>query len=171
MEKVACWIRGGDIKAFFWVNHSWKCSFSDWLMPVITHLGGAVWCIAFSLALLINGDPFWHNTGIHMALSLLISHAFVAICKKILPRRRPFQVLDNVSTGRRTLQDASFPSGHATASFCMATVLSFVLPAGEYMFYGLAFMVSLSRVYLGLHYPSDILFGGMIGTLTAWLLA
>lgn len=171
MERVAGWLRVGDIKTFFWVNRSWKCSLTDVVMPLVTHLGGAVGSILLTCSFLLNGDSYWRRTGVHLALSLIVSHLVVALCKKVVPRPRPYQVLDNVFTGRWLLHDASFPSGHATASFCMATVLSMVFPALHVLFYALASMVAFSRVYLGLHYPSDIAIGAVLGMTTAWLLA
>lgn len=167
MKRVSVWVRHRDITTFFWVNHSWRCAFSDWVMPIVTHLGGAVWCVIFSLALLLTHNAFWHQVGIHLAISLLISHALVAICKKIMPRQRPYQALENVATGRVLMKDASFPSGHSTAAFCKATLLSVALPDLFPLFYGLAAVVALSRVYLGQHYPSDIVIGACVGTLTA----
>ncbi|WP_026174279.1 phosphatase PAP2 family protein [Effusibacillus pohliae] len=170
MQRVAEWIRGGDVTTFFWMNHSLRFPLLDRVMPLITHLGGAVWCIGFTLILLVGGGVRWQQTGIHLALSLLISHLIVAVCKKILPRPRPYQVLEDVCTGRKLLRDASFPSGHATAAFCMATVLSVALPACILVFYSLAAAVAVSRVYLGLHYPSDVTIGAALGIGTAWML-
>ncbi|GIM48091.1 phosphatase PAP2 family protein [Collibacillus ludicampi] len=170
MERVTDWIREGDVKTFFWVNRSWKCFLTDLLMSIVTLMGGAIWCIGFTLVLLLSDHAFWHQVGVHLSICLSISHLIVRFCKKIFPRPRPYKVLDNVFTGRWLLQDASFPSGHATASFCMATILSEVFPAYNYLFYGLAAFVSFSRVYLGLHYPTDIVFGAILGTTTARLL-
>ncbi len=170
MKRMTLWMRSGDIVTFFWVNRAWKNGVTDRVMPAITHLGGAIWCVVLSLALLVSTDPFWQDTGIHLSISLLVSHLIVALCKKVMPRPRPYQVLEHVSTGRHLLQDASFPSGHSTAAFCMATVLSIALPGLLLPFFGLAALVALSRVYLGLHYPSDILTGAALGTIVAWLL-
>lgn len=169
MERMAQWVRGGDVLTFFWVNQRWKSSVLDRLMPVITHLGGAVWTIGLTLAFLLSGNSFLRDAGIHLAFSLAISHVVVVLCKNFLPRRRPYQVFENVFTGGKLLRDASFPSGHSTAAFAAATVLSFTFPILFVLFYGLAVVVAVSRVYLGLHYPSDITIGGVLGTVTALL--
>ncbi|GAX88866.1 phosphatase PAP2 family protein [Effusibacillus lacus] len=171
MQKMTDWVRGGDITTFFWVNHSLRSSLLDKIMPCITHFGGAVWSILLALALLLFGNSFLMKTGVHMALSLLISHLVVSVCKKVYPRRRPYQALEDVCTGRKLLCDASFPSGHSTAAFSMATVLTIAFPAFTAVFYGVAVLVALSRVYLGLHYPTDIAIGAMLGTVTALVIA
>lgn len=61
----------------------------------------------------------------------------------------------------------SFPSGHAATSFAGATILAFAFPRGAPMFYLLATAVGFSRVYLGVHYPLDVLGGAVLGTLIA----
>ncbi|MGZ4030761.1 MAG: phosphatase PAP2 family protein [Tumebacillaceae bacterium] len=170
MKRVTGWVRHRDIATFFWVNHSWRNTFYDRFMPLVTHLGGAVWCIVLSLALMINSNPLWHQTGKQLAAGLLLSHVVVALCKKLMPRKRPYQTLENVSTGRVLMRDASFPSGHSTAAFCKATVLTFAFPDMFPILFGLATFVALSRVYLGQHYPSDIVIGACVGICTACLL-
>jgi undecaprenyl-diphosphatase len=62
---------------------------------------------------------------------------------------------------------ASFPSGHAATSFAGATILAFAFPRVAPLFYILASAVGFSRVYLGVHYPLDIVGGAVLGTLIA----
>jgi undecaprenyl-diphosphatase len=64
----------------------------------------------------------------------------------------------------------SFPSGHAATSFACATVLSAFVPRLRVPFFVLATLIALSRVYNGLHYPTDVLAGALLGVLTALLL-
>jgi undecaprenyl-diphosphatase len=62
---------------------------------------------------------------------------------------------------------ASFPSGHATTAFAAAVLLSLRYPRGAVVFFGLAVLVGLSRVVLGSHFPSDVVAGAVLGSLTA----
>lgn len=170
MYRVAERIRGGDIFTFYWINQAFRSSFYDWIMPKITHIGGVTSSVLFSLILLINKTSFWHQMGVHLATSLIFSHLIVNLIKRFVRRRRPYQTLDGVSTGTKLLKDASFPPGHSTAVFCMATVFSTAIPSFVLIFYSFAVIVAFSRVYLGMHYPSDITIGAGIGIITSLLL-
>jgi undecaprenyl-diphosphatase len=61
----------------------------------------------------------------------------------------------------------SFPSGHATVSFACATVLAFAIPRFVVPLYALAALIAFSRVYVGVHYPTDVIAGAVLGILLA----
>jgi undecaprenyl-diphosphatase len=68
------------------------------------------------------------------------------------------------------LNDGSFPSGHATNAFMVAALLAERVRRKRFAFYGLATLIALSRIYLGVHYPSDVVMGGCLGLTTTWLM-
>lgn len=166
MQKVANRIQLGDISAFFFFNRSLRNPITDRLMPLLTKFGGSVWSITITIVLLLIKKAFWHNVGIYLGICLFVSNLIVHLFKKFLPRSRPYLALNNVTTGSKLYKDASFPSGHSTASFCMATVFSKVIPHLSILFFLLAFLVAVSRVYLGMHYPSDVTIGAILGVVT-----
>lgn len=66
---------------------------------------------------------------------------------------------------------ASFPSGHATTGMALGVALALLFPRLRWVFLCLGFWIAVSRVFIGVHYPSDVLAGGALGGVTAWLIA
>jgi undecaprenyl-diphosphatase len=97
------------------------------------------------------------------------------VIKIVTDRQRPFDVLPNVNTiswlGLTSASGPSFPSGHAGRAFAVVALLSVGRGPRIYAIsFALAACVAVSRVYLGLHWPSDVLFGALLGIFTALLL-
>ena len=133
---------------------------------IITHLGGATFTIAGVVLLMLFTRQEVQMTAIAAAISLAVSHLPVAIMKKIYPRRRPYFVLENTNVLDNPLKDHSFPSGHTTAIFSVTVPFILLSPllCSALLFIGVS--VGLSRIFLGLHYPSDVLVGMMLGSTT-----
>ena len=87
----------------------------------------------------------------------------VAIAKKLYPRQRPYIQLKHTKVLENPLKDHSFPSGHTTAIFSLVTPLMITYPAFAAVLLPLAVTVGISRIYLGLHYPTDVLVGLILG--------
>ena len=84
--------------------------------------------------------------------------------------RRPRPQLDELPPLTPVVSKLSFPSAHATTSFAAAAMYSRALPPATPLLYGAAAMFAISRPYLGVHYPSDVLAGAVLGTATGRLL-
>lgn len=166
-----------DLPILDWIQAHLQCGFLDILMPIITLFGedGIFW-IACAVLLMISKK--YRKTGFSMGAALLMG---LIICnmtlKPLVGRIRPydFQAKLGITINLliEGLHDFSFPSGHTIASFEACTVLmlhskKLGIPATI-----LACLIAFSRLYLYVHYPTDVLvsvvLGIAIGFLASWL--
>ena len=125
-----------------------------------------------SLYILITSALYWHE-GIDspflrsILLAFLVERPIYFLLKNSLQRNRPQAALQNFRSIITPSDQFSFPSGHTSAAFMMATLLSFYLPALIIPLYFWATLVGCSRVVLGVHFPTDILVGIILGVCTA----
>ncbi|MDE6214395.1 MAG: phosphatase PAP2 family protein [Lachnospiraceae bacterium] len=139
------------------------------ILKVITTLGngGAIWIL---LTLLILMLPKTRKVGCMMVAALLGTLLINNILlKNLVARTRPYEVIEGLTYLVRRPSEYSFPSGHAGSSFAAACVMLRRLPKR----YGipafvLAVLIALSRLYVGVHYPSDVLFGVISGILISY---
>jgi undecaprenyl-diphosphatase len=141
------------------------------LWTVITHLGG-VSCslLAATLPLLLGGAI---ADAARQTLAMLVfSHLVVQVVKRTVSRPRPSNALECVTLVVEP-DRFSFPSGHSAAAMAVAFGYAMVFPSLAAPLIAIAFLVGASRVFLGVHYPGDVLVGQLIAVLTAvaWHLA
>lgn len=151
-----------DFAVLDWVQAHLRCGFLDTVVPWITMLGefGAVW-ILLALALLLRRDT--RKAGLAVTIALVLD---LVVCnlllKNLVARPRPFW-LREITLLVPPPTDYSFPSGHTAASFAAVGALwreknRLKIPALV-----LAAAIALSRIYLYVHYPSDVLGGLLVG--------
>jgi undecaprenyl-diphosphatase len=123
---------------------------------------GAVW-----LAIGIVLGLLWRRPSLFVAVLVAVGAAdlLTALIKEVVPRHRPFE-----HQLGRSERNHSFPSGHTATAFAGATVLSAFAPRYRILFYALACLIGFSRLYNGVHYPTDVLAGAVLGVATALLL-
>lgn len=167
MSRVVSWLQEHEQRMFFWVNRRINHAILDFLLYYLTFLGGATLTIFITLSFVIFAPAPWDAVGLQSLIALAVSHIPVAIFKKKYPRLRPYLVLPQTNTHKNPLSDHSFPSGHTTAIFSVVVPFIVALPWLAFILIPVAVIVGLSRIYLGLHYPSDCAAGGLIGTAVA----
>lgn len=167
MTRAIAWLQYLENRIFCFVNQRIQHRMLDFFFNAITHLGGATASITVALCIALFAEGVWKSAGTASCIALALSHLPVAIMKKKYPRLRPYLVLEGTNTCKKPLKDHSFPSGHTTAVFSVTVPLMLMTPWLTAILLPAAIVVGASRIYLGLHYPSDCLAGSLIGTLTA----
>jgi len=152
-----------DVQLFYLINRKIKCGLLDWFMPKITHLGGALFTITFTLLFVLSGQERFREIGWQALIALLTSGVVVQIVKHIVSRTRPYLALEEVNFKKPPFGEHSFPSGHTTAAFSLAIVCGANFPSLHPFSQAVAGLVGISRAYIGVHYPSDIIIGALIG--------
>lgn len=157
-----------DARLLLWIQEHLRIEALNGIVCFITSLGntGLVW-IAMSLVLL--AIPRTRRWGLTCAIALLIGFLATNVAlKNIVHRIRPYEVIETLRILIPPEHDLSFPSGHATSSIAAAWALFRIAPRK----YGvpalvLGVLISLSRLYVGVHYPTDVLAGILVGLAAA----
>lgn len=158
-----------DIEILRWIQANLRNPVLTSVFTFITSLGnsGFIW-IAFSLVLLVQKK--WRKAGITSLLALLISLIITFAIKLSVMRPRPFMAYEDLINLIMPSEMNSFPSGHTSSSIACAAILYKYLPKRwGILAYVLAILIAFSRLYVGVHYPSDILAGAAVGWISAYL--
>ncbi len=154
------------------LHHSQAGPFLDIFMKLFSFFGSSVLIVPAFLLLFFKTT---RKQGLTMLLAMLIGAVMTnLLLKNLIDRPRPYTDLDSdffvfwSELGYGELTDASFPSGHTTASFAAMTSLFFCNKKSfRWFFFFPAAAVGFSRIYFCVHYASDVLFGALIGFLSA----
>jgi undecaprenyl-diphosphatase len=154
-----------DVQVFFFINKTIANPVTDYVMPFITSLNN--WKIFFAimwLYLVIAGGRKGRVVAIGLILLIAVSDQLSShLIKNIFDRVRPCNALDDVRMLVNKTTSYSFPSSHAVNHFAGVVFLSHFYKRFSIGFYTAATLIALSRIFCGVHYPSDILGGALIG--------
>ena len=152
-----------DLRACIYLNHWSVHSQVAGFFQKVSRLGdGAFWYAMLLLVGMIRGFASLFELGY-----VLLVSGFGTLLYKILKQKtvrpRPYQVHQVIRLGERPLDHFSFPSGHTLHALMFSVLLGSMLPLLLWIMLPFSLLIALSRIILGLHYPSDVLLGGLLG--------
>ena len=165
------WLLHLDGGILLWIQTFVRCAVLDPIMMVYTQLGnaGILWIV---LSVLLLCFPKTRKAGfvslVAMLLGLLCTNV---ILKHLVGRTRPWLVVEGLLPLVEEHDPNSFPSGHTCAAFAAASAWWRTLPRRWMKVTGLvmAVLMGFSRLYVGVHFPNDVLAGAAVGLLCGWL--
>lgn len=162
-----------DVRLFRAINNA-HTPFTDSFFEVQTNSVKPV-AMAAPAGLFLTGilrkDRETEHAGILLGTSILLTQGFTHVLKIGFDRRRPYEALANVHTPIGPADTRSFPSGHSSTAFATATMLALTYPKWYVAVpaYTWAGLVGYSRIAVGVHYPSDVIVGALVGMGTSLL--
>ncbi len=160
-----------DVSVLYFFNHTLSSGFLNKFFSIITNVNN--WYIAYFILL---GISFFKGgkKGKIAAAGILILIIFSdqinhKVLKEIFLRVRPCMTLNDIITPLGCDGNYSFPSNHAVNNFAAACFFYRFFPNLKWLLFGTASLVAVSRIYLGLHYPSDVIGGAALGCLFGYL--
>lgn len=157
-----------EIDILYWIREHLTCPFLDGILPPISALSahGEIWIV---LSLVLIAIPKTRRVGVTMGLTLILCLCIGNLTlKPLIARIRPYDVVD-VPLLVEKLSDFSFPSGHTLASVGAATALTLYDRRWGAAALTLAGVIAFSRLYLFVHYPTDVVAGVLLGVALAFL--
>nr|WP_325212711.1 phosphatase PAP2 family protein [uncultured Oscillibacter sp.] len=157
-----------ELAVLDWIQLHLRCGVLDWLMPFVSSLSnhGELWILLAALLLLSRRRRAW---GLSAACALTLDLiACNIVLKPLVGRVRPFAFRPDLPLLVPPPGDASFPSGHTAAAFAVVFALK---TAGSPLWLpalALAAVTAFSRLYLYVHWPSDVLGGMLLGAAAGW---
>jgi len=162
-----------DLSIFYFINHSLSAGFPDKFFSLITNVNN--WYIAYIILLGISffkGGTKGKIAAIGVILLIVITDQTGGhLIKEFVHRLRPCNALTDAITPLGCTGSYSFPSNHSFNNFAAAVFYYRLFPKLKWVLFITASLIAISRVYLGLHYPSDILGGAVLGFIFGYAFA
>ena len=162
-----------DVKLLYFINHTLSNSFFDKLFSFITEVKN--WYIAYIilfLILIIKGGRIGRIAAVSIILLIITTDQFSSFfLKNLVGRIRPCNVFPDLNVLVTCTESFSFPSSHAVNNFGAAMFLTKIFPKYKWSFFTVATLMAFSRPYVGVHYPSDVIGGAIVGIIFGYIFA
>ncbi len=162
-----------DTTLFYFINHTLSNPLFDKFFVFITDVKH--WYLTYLILLLIaffKGGRIGKIASISALFLITVSDQLSSfLLKDYFARIRPCNVLPDVNILVGCTESYSFPSSHAVNNFAAAVFFAILFPKLKWILYSSAFLIALSRPYCGVHYPSDVFGGAIIGSIIGYLFA
>lgn len=160
-------MQGFELSILNWIQEHLRCEVLDWFMPAVSRLSdhGEIWILLAVILLLSRQKRAGCSVGAALVMDLVACNM---VLKPLIGRIRPCVVNAAVELLVNVPADASFPSGHTAASFAAVFALKYAGSPLWKMAAVLAGVIAFSRMYLYVHWPSDILGGILVGLAVGW---
>jgi len=166
MSKIFDKIAQKDKEFFFFLNVKYQRKMFNRFMRGVTHLGSVPFALAFiALYMLVDLKNGWF-----IGVNLLLAEFVVHTIKRLVHRPRPYRRYGWTNSITPPKCENSLPSGHSAAALTLALSIGHIHPILTVPLIVIAAFVGISRMYLGCHYPSDVVLGFSISTLMYILL-
>ncbi len=156
-----------DASVLLWIQNNLRCAFLSPIFVTLSRLGDAGFLFILTGLVLLCFKKT-RSCGLLLLISLILGFTVNdLIIKRIVERVRPFNSVAEILPLVTPPKSFSFPSGHSASAFACAVSLYYT--KRKWFVFGLitAALIAFSRLYVGVHYPTDVLCGALVGTITA----
>lgn len=153
-----------DVTTFYWLMARKNRLLLTRVSRVVSRSADGPLYAVLGLGFLAAGYETW---AMVVAVGFTLERILYLVLKRSFKRNRPADILDDFTSFIRPSDKFSFPSGHTSGAFFMAYCLSEWFPEFYLSFYSWSAMVAMSRIFLGVHFPTDTAMGALLGTTCA----
>jgi undecaprenyl-diphosphatase len=165
-EQQLLWI-ARERSLVLWMHRAAARSWVVRVLDTVSRVGDGWLWYAIIVCLPWTGGPIGTSTSVRMIGVGFVDLVVYRIIKRWIARPRPFRTCPGIRECARSLDEFSFPSGHTLHSVAFSLILTVYYPMFALFVWPFTALVAVSRVVLGLHYPSDVVVGALIGAITA----
>lgn len=164
LHPLLAQIHARDVVTFTWLMHRKQQPLLANISRVVSHSADGLYYALPPLGLLVAGHALARHLLLCLALGFAIERPLYKVLKNSLRRNRPAQAIADFHSVITPADQFSFPSGHTSGAFLVATVTAGLFPPLFWALYLWAAAVGGARILLGVHFPTDTLAGAAMGT-------